>query len=140
MHEEGLWIPRAKLYEAGKPNEVLFDIIRHNVRTKDEVMGDIAAQVSSGKVGAERLQLLCDRHNLDDIDDLSAEIIKRSDTAKGFELLPRRWVVERTFAWLGRCRRLAKAGRLPSKAPPAWPYLASIRLMTRRLARYCFCN
>jgi N-methylhydantoinase B len=81
VHEEGLWIPRAKLYEAGKPNEVLFDIIRHNVRTKDEVMGDIAAQVSSGKVGAERLQLLCDRHNLDDIDDLSAEIIERSEAA-----------------------------------------------------------
>ena len=36
------------------------------------------------------------------------EIIKRSDRAKGFEILPRRWVVERTFAWLGRCRRLAK--------------------------------
>lgn len=81
VHEEGLWIPRAKLYEAGKPNEVLFDIIRHNVRTKDEVLGDIAAQVSSGKVGAERLQLLCDRHNLDDIDELSAEIIKRSEAA-----------------------------------------------------------
>ena len=81
VHEEGLWIPRAKLYEAGKPNEVLFDIIRHNVRTKDEVMGDIAAQVSSGRVGAERLQLLCDRHDLDDIDELSAEIIKRSEAA-----------------------------------------------------------
>ncbi len=81
VHEEGLWIPRAKLYEAGKPNEVLFDIIRHNVRTKDEVLGDIAAQVSSGRVGAERLQLLCERHNLDDIDELSAEIIKRSEAA-----------------------------------------------------------
>jgi N-methylhydantoinase B len=81
VHEEGLWIPRAKLYEAGVPNDVLFDIIRHNVRTKDEVMGDIAAQVSSGKVGAERLQLLCDRHDLDDIDDLSAEIIRRSEDA-----------------------------------------------------------
>jgi transposase len=39
---------------------------------------------------------------------LSVEIVKRSDTAKGFEVLPRRWVVERTFAWLSRCRRLAK--------------------------------
>ena len=40
--------------------------------------------------------------------DWTIEIIKRSDTAKGFEVLPRRWVVERTFAWLGRCRRLAR--------------------------------
>ena len=40
--------------------------------------------------------------------DWTIDIIKRSDTAKGFEVLPRRWVVERTFAWLGRCRRLAK--------------------------------
>src|ERR1700726_1101888 len=39
---------------------------------------------------------------------LEIEIVKRSDHAKGFELLPRRWVVERTFAWFNRCRRLAK--------------------------------
>ena len=81
VHEEGLWIPRAKLYEAGKPNELLFDMVRHNVRTPDEVLGDLAAQVSSGRVGAERLQLLCDRHGLDDIDELSEEIIARSEAA-----------------------------------------------------------
>ena len=40
--------------------------------------------------------------------DWRIEIIKRSDVARGFEVLPRRWVVERTFAWLGRCRRRAK--------------------------------
>jgi len=36
------------------------------------------------------------------------ETVKRSDHAVGFEVLPKRWIVERTFAWLGRCRRLAK--------------------------------
>jgi transposase len=39
---------------------------------------------------------------------VNVEIVKRSDRARGFVVLPRRWVVERTFAWLGRCRRLAK--------------------------------
>ena len=81
VHEEGLWIPRAKLYEAGEPNPLLHDIIRHNVRTPDEVMGDLAAQVSSGRVGAERLKILCDRHGLDDIDALADEIISRSERA-----------------------------------------------------------
>jgi len=42
------------------------------------------------------------------VGDWTVETVKRSNTAKGFEVLPRRWVVERTFAWLVRCRRLAK--------------------------------
>src|SRR5690606_15492648 len=48
------------------------------------------------------------------------EIIKRSDRAKGFEILPRRWVVERTFAWLGRCRRLAKDFEKSIASAEAW--------------------
>ncbi|MFT6008890.1 MAG: putative transposase [Parasphingorhabdus sp.] len=63
------------------------------------------------------------------------EIIKRSDTARGFELLPRRWVVERTFAWLGRCRRLAKDWERSVESSTAWATIASIRMLTRRIAR-----
>ncbi|AOF95379.1 IS5 family transposase [Sphingobium sp. RAC03] len=65
------------------------------------------------------------------------EIIKRSDKAKGFEVLPRRWVVERTFAWLGRCRRLAKDWERSIASSTAWALIASIRMLTRRTARYC---
>lgn len=66
------------------------------------------------------------------------EIIKRSDKAKGFEILPRRWVVERTFAWLGRCRRLAKDFEKSIASAQAWITIAHIRMLTRRLARYCY--
>lgn len=66
------------------------------------------------------------------------EIIKRSDTAKGFVLLPRRWVVERTFAWLGRCRRLAKDWERSIASSTAWALIASIRMLTRRTARYYY--
>ncbi len=63
------------------------------------------------------------------------EIITRSDSAKGFEVLPRRWVVERTFAWLGRCRRLAKDFERSIESAQAWVFIANIRMLTRRLAR-----
>ena len=66
------------------------------------------------------------------------EIVKRSDSAKGFELIPRRWVVERTFAGLGRCRRLAKDWEKTIASAEAWILIASIRLVSRRLARYCY--
>jgi N-methylhydantoinase B len=81
IHEEGLWIPVMKLYERGEPNETLHSIIRRNVRTPESIFGDLAAQVSSGKMGGERLNAMCDRYDLDDIIDLSEEIISRSETA-----------------------------------------------------------
>lgn len=63
------------------------------------------------------------------------QIVKRSDKAKGFEVLPRRWVVERTFAWLGRCRRLAKDWEKSTESAEAWVLIAHIRRITRLLAR-----
>jgi transposase len=66
---------------------------------------------------------------------INVEIVKRSDTAKGFVVLPRRWVVERTFAWLGRCRRLAKDWECLNRKARAFLRLASIRLMLRKLCR-----
>ena len=67
--------------------------------------------------------------------DWSLEIIKRSDQAKGFVLLPRRWVVERTFAWLGRNRRLAKDFEARVESAVTWLYIAHVKLLTRRIAR-----
>jgi transposase len=63
------------------------------------------------------------------------EIIKRSDAVKGFAVLKRRWVVERTFGWLGRCRRLAKDFEASIESAVAWVFIAHIRMLTRRLAR-----
>ncbi|EDP61508.1 hypothetical protein BAL199_13760 [alpha proteobacterium BAL199] len=65
------------------------------------------------------------------------EIIKRSDVAKGFEVLPRRWVVERTLAWLSRNRRLAKDFEQTIASASAWLFVASVQLFTRRIARHC---
>ena len=65
------------------------------------------------------------------------EIIKRSDVAKGFIVLPRRWVVERTLAWLNRNRRLAKDFEASIESATTWLYIASVKLMSRRLGRVC---
>ncbi|MDA0664345.1 MAG: IS5 family transposase [Proteobacteria bacterium] len=65
----------------------------------------------------------------------TVQIVKRSNAAKGFVLLPRRWVVERTFDWLGRNRRLAKDFEETIESAEAWLLIASIQLLARRLAR-----
>jgi len=65
--------------------------------------------------------------------DLSVEIVKRPDQARGFVVLPIRWIVERSLAWLNRCRRLAKDFENLSCNALAFLRLASIRLMLRKL-------
>ena len=64
---------------------------------------------------------------------IKTEIVKRSDRVKGFVVLPKRWIVERTIAWLNRCRRLAKDWENLNRTALAFLKLASIRLMLRRL-------
>lgn len=64
---------------------------------------------------------------------LVLEIIKRSDGVKGFQVLPRRWVVERTFAWLNKQRRLSKDYERDCQTSEAWIYLAMISVMLKRV-------
>ena len=64
------------------------------------------------------------------------EIVKRSDVASGFYVLPKRWIVERTYSWIGRCRRLAKDYENLSRSHAGFIILAMIRLMLRRIVRY----
>lgn len=65
---------------------------------------------------------------------LEVEVIKRSDAAAGFAVLPRRWVVERTFGWLMRHRRLVRDYERTSASAESWIHLAMIRIQLRRLA------
>jgi transposase len=66
---------------------------------------------------------------------LNVEIVKRSDTAKGFTVLPKRWIVERTIGWLNRCRRLAKDWECLNRSALAFLRWSSIRIMLRKLCR-----
>ncbi len=66
---------------------------------------------------------------------LRVEIVKRSDDMKGFVVLPRRWVVERTFSWFGRNRRLAKDFENLAETLAAFVAIASIQIAIRRLTR-----
>ena len=66
---------------------------------------------------------------------VNLEIVKRSETAKGFTVLPKRWLVERTIGWLNRCRRLAKDWECLNRSALAFLRWSSIRLMLRKLCQ-----
>jgi transposase len=63
------------------------------------------------------------------------DIVKRLETAVGFEVVPKRWIVERTFAWISRCRRLARDFERYARTVAAFIRLAMIRIMLKRLTR-----
>jgi transposase len=65
---------------------------------------------------------------------LKVEVVKRSDDVRGFKVLPRRWVVERTFGWLLHHRRLVRDYETTITSAEAWVYIAMIRIQLRRLA------
>lgn len=81
VFEEGLRLPIVKLIKAGVVNDELLQIIRVNVRTPDETVGDIYAQVSANEVGARSLLRLMDEFRLDSIDPVADEIMFRSERA-----------------------------------------------------------
>ncbi|MBV7336455.1 hydantoinase B/oxoprolinase family protein [Chloroflexi bacterium TSY] len=78
---EGLRIPPCKLYDAGKPNELLFEIIADNCRVPEMVLGDVRAIVGTHQVGARRLHDFLDDTELSDLVALAREIHDRSETA-----------------------------------------------------------
>lgn len=81
IFEEGLFIPLTKLHDAGRPVDALYELIRANVRTPDEVLGDLHSQVAGNEVGSRQLLAFLDEFALDDIEALSDEIVTRTEHA-----------------------------------------------------------
>jgi N-methylhydantoinase B len=81
VFEEGLFIPPIKLYDAGVLNKAVLDMIRWNVRTPEEVNGDIRSQVAANHVCARKIIEMLEDEGLDTLDDLADEIIDRTETS-----------------------------------------------------------
>jgi len=111
-----------------------------NIQDRDGAPATIAAACDSfptlahlfadGGYAGDKLEIA-----LLNIDGPTIEIVRRCEEAKGFVVIARRWVVERTFAWLGRCRRLAKDWETTISSADAWLLIASIRRQARYVAR-----
>ncbi|MBW1730449.1 MAG: hydantoinase B/oxoprolinase family protein [Deltaproteobacteria bacterium] len=79
VFEDGLFIPLVKLYDGGKLNSAVLEMIRWNVRTPDEVVGDIRSQIAANHVCAEKICQMLEENDLDSLDDLADEIIERTE-------------------------------------------------------------
>lgn len=89
--------------------------------------------IADGGYAGEKL-----RNGLAQIGQWTIEIIKRSDQARGFVVLPKRWIVERSFAWLGRCRRLTRDVEATISSSEAWLMIAHIRRVLRKINQVAF--
>jgi N-methylhydantoinase B len=79
VYEDGLFIPLVKLYDADRINESVVEMIKWNVRTPDEVIGDIRSQIAANHVCAEKISQMLDEYQLEGLDDLADEIIHRTE-------------------------------------------------------------
>ena len=86
VFEEGLRIPIMKLFDRGEPNRILMQIVRTNVRQPDEVIGDFYAQTACNDAGGRALLEMMEEFELDSIDPVADEIIRRSETAVRAEI------------------------------------------------------
>ncbi len=86
VFEEGLFIPFVKLYDGGILNQSVMDMIRWNVRTPDEVVGDIRSQIAANHVCAEKICQMLRENGLDRLDDLADQIISRTEKSMREEI------------------------------------------------------
>jgi len=86
VFEEGLFIPLVKLYDGGVLNQSVIDMIRWNVRTSDEVVGDIRSQIAANHVCAEKICQMLKENDLDSLDDLADQIISRTEKSMREEI------------------------------------------------------
>ncbi len=118
---------------------LLLAVVVHTASVQDRVGAKLVLARLAGRFGRLRL-IWADGGYLGPLIDWARdwggwvlEIVRRPDGATGFQVLPRRWVVERTFAWLGRYRRLSKDYEALPASSEAMIYLAMTSLMLRRL-------
>jgi N-methylhydantoinase B len=86
VFEEGLFIPLVKLYDGGVLNQSVIDMIRWNVRTSDEVVGDIRSQIAANHVCAEKICQMLQENDFDNLDDLADQIISRTEKSMREEI------------------------------------------------------
>ncbi len=112
VYEEGLFIPPLKLYDAGKLNQAVLDLIRWNVRTPEEVTGDIRSQVAANHVCAQKIIEMMNDEGLDTLNDLADEIISRTEKSMRAAITK---IPDGTYPFTGLIEGAGKRADIPIK-------------------------